>query len=350
MNCEWVTRTDHEVVFTMTFEPTVFEAEIIKAYRTLCRDDLTRPELVMMSTAALLEGCPDAIDVVRAAVQSLLRDNHHAAMKKLDIFPTSDPQIQPVSSELDEPLVLVGRVSVAPSVQSLIYEGLEVSYSEVVAEGREVDERIAHARMCYRAQSDEELLAKTKAYTNLAEMRESIERSLIDLIDRLNASARREAAVKALLEANPFAISDDEIERHVSEEIEKMKSQMGEEAFSCQVNDLTLLKNAIRRDSAHVPHLNLILSILAAQLHFDITDADRTRMIEKQRAQGMKPEAMESVEETMEALAENPKIRDALDRAVARDKALDHVMQSASFTVRTRLPVSEAAPHYLNML
>jgi FKBP-type peptidyl-prolyl cis-trans isomerase (trigger factor) len=178
-------------------------------------------------------------------------------------------------------------------------------------------------------------------------MRDALSRSCEELVANLNRSAKREAAVKALLAANPFSVSEEEIDNYVLKEIQKLKSQVGEEFFGGETHDIDALKKVVRRDVGHIPQLNIILAVIAAEKDFIVTNGDRKEEIARQRAQSIKPEMMESVDQTMEALAANPEMLEALDYKITLNKALDYVVEETDYTVKAGLTLREAVPKYL---
>lgn len=345
MKCEVLSREGGTVTFRMIFGPDVFEAKIIEAYRRICPEDIENPALALLSTAALLGRNKDAVAIVREAIQSILDENRESAMRELGIFSEYAIDVKPVAGELGEPLVLVARVS-SLSAETLKYEGLVASYNEVVVTESEVEDRLARDRARYGAASDEELLDKAQTHGSVEEMRDDIDRSLRRLAERLNVSAKRNAVAKALIEANPMAIPESEIERYIDGEIQKLIDQMGEESFRSQGFETDALRAAVRRDVGHMPHLNRILSALVSIADVEVTDDDRRREIESARAQSVRPDSLESVDETLKALHENPSMLGAIDRKISLDKTLDFVVEKSALKVRAGLTLQEAVPQY----
>lgn len=350
MKAKKMSQEGSKIVFQMSFSPDEFQRKIVESFRKLNPDDCTKPSLTVLSLSAILEQCENSVDVVRGAVQELVNDYCNTAMDELDIVPVSQVELRPLSSEINEPLEIVATVWVAPDYGDLSVEGLKVSYDEVVIDGTEIDIHLANMCASYGVATLDELCKKTGYYASVDEMTAAVQKSLERGVDQLNEAAREKALIDVLLKANPIDISEYEIERCVDLEIAKLKSQLGSNPGTHDAFDEDALRTAVRKDVAHVPHLNAILDRVARACTFDISEKDCRDEIAHQRAQSLNPEALESVDDTFSALQANERAMSALHDHIARKKALAHIAETAEFSVRAHRNVRDAHPELLRKL
>lgn len=340
MKCEITNIKGACTSFTMTFEPDEFEEALVESYRKLNQDDVEKPELLILSMSATLEQCTNALDVVRDTVETLLNSYYQEALDELGIIPLSDVNVLPISSELGDPLVLCATVTAVPDFGMIKCEGLKASYCEVVTQGIEIDDRIAQACDLYHVKSVQSLIKKVGTYKDEDEMRTALGMSLRLAVEQLNSDAQRRATADALLEANSIEVTDSEIERYIDGEIEKLKNQLGEEKISQM--DYENLRTMVKRDVGHLPKLNIILSSIAVEKCFLVSDEDRREVIRGLRSQSINPDDMESVEKTMSALEGNPSMRESLDFRISLDKALNYVVSKTELKPKMQIAFKEA--------
>jgi FKBP-type peptidyl-prolyl cis-trans isomerase (trigger factor) len=351
MECKLLKKEGKEIAFEMAFDALAFEKILIDTYREAAKEDKNKTQILpFLSTAALIESHPRGVQITHEAIRKIVADNYDTAIGELGIVPVSDPYIQPIQIEIGKPLVVTANILVVPNAGSLRFEGLTASYTEVYIEGSEIDDKLGYLCQYYQVANNEELISRLKAYNSIAALRRELEQSLLAFVEKANYTNKKQAAIDALLAANPMDVSAEEIDQYVMKEIQKMKNQVGEEVFEQQLKtsgrSLAALKAMIRKDVGFMPHLNLILASIAARIHFEITEDDRKKEIAAQREQSLQPAGMDSVADTLKKLKANPEILRSLDYKASLNKALDYVITKTVFSVKNRIPVKERMHPY----
>lgn len=340
-----------EAILEVEFESLDFEKAIIDSYLAFEPDAPSNPELVILSTEALISRHSKALQITQRAIETLFARHYAELTKRHELIPLADPYVQPVSGEIGDPLDLLVKIKAVGGISELQVEGVEAHYVEVFAEGTEVDDRLQYARAYYQVETDEELVAKMGLYGNCEEMRESMTQSLVNYIDGVNLQAKREAAAKALIKANPFEMPVDALDSFVDSEIAKLANQVGSEELHRRLDDgpfdARALRALIKSDVGHIPQLNVLLRAYSANMTFHITDEHRLREIQAKRAQSVRSHAMEPVEETLEEVKRDPALLASLDEQVKLNMALDAAMDSMKFKVKARIPLREGSPRYV---
>lgn len=350
MEYKLLKKEGNEITLEMAFDTAAFEKTLSETYKETVQNDKNQAAAApFISTFALVEKHPRAMQITREAAKKMVTDNYDQVMQELGIVPVSDPYVRPVRMESGEHLIFMIKVLAVPHA-GIEFEGLTASYTEVYLEGSEVERKLKSMRRYYGAATDEELVAKMKQYDSVGALRNELQKTISAFAEHTNDSNKKQAAVNALLAANPMEISAEEIEACVMKEIQKMKNQVGDAFFETQLaasgHSLDSLKAIIRKDVKHIPHLNLILAGIAARLPLTISEEDRKKEIAAQRGQSLQPNTMDDVEETLRKLHENPEILRSLDYKVSLNKALDYVVDQTTFTVGNKVPVQEVMSPY----
>lgn len=348
-------REGSKVTLEMEFDAVEFERNLaLELRRALAEESDSKtarlaPEDLILSMAAITERRPDAASLLRRAVESTFDAHYDEVLDEYGVIPVSAPYLQPVAGEGGGAIGAVVVVETAPDIEGIRYVGLRVPYTEVVADGCELEAKLAAMRRAYGAESNDALLQITGSYDSVDDLLAETQRSIDARIAELNLIAKDEAAAIALVSANEIEVPEGEVAAYVEREIGKIAVQVGEEAFYERLSDgphtMESVRAMIRRDVGHMPKLNRILGAIAYSRAFSVEDSDRLREIAAQRACSLEPDSMEPIEETLAAVKEDPALLRALDAKVLMNKAFDFAKENMVFEARMTVTLKERDPH-----
>jgi len=346
-----------EAVFLIEIDAATMEKALMEEYnkakaagdKDKAADKKAAPTPAYLSNKALLAQYPELDKIASQALEKLMPSYYTSAIRELGLRPATFPKMMPRPGELGKPCVVEIRVVLEPEIELKKYEGLEATYTPVIVTEEDMAQQMAGLRKQHGAENDDAKLLEKLPFDSVEALTTEIRNSLISMAKDKTDFYRKEAVAKALIEANPFTLSEEIIEQHVMMEINQISQQMGPQFMQnyLKTSGRTLddLKKEVRPQAELKVKKNLILSAIAEKISDEVTEDDIKEAILKQPGSVMELGMdYETRRKNIEAM---PGALDQIKHSIRLEKAMDYVVSKAVLSENKPVSITDELPEYM---
>lgn len=338
-----------EAIFEINIDAKTLEKALMEEYdkATSANDKKSAP--AFLSNEMLLRQYPELEKIAGKALEKLMPSYYMSAIKELGLHPITFPKIMPKSTALGQPCVLEVHVILEPEFELKQFEGLEADYRPVIVTEDDMAQHMVSLRKQYGAENDDAKLLKKLPFNSLGALTEEIRSSLTEMAQEKTLIHKKEAVMKQLLEANPFALQEEIIEQQIMFEINQIRKQMGTQVMEnyMKVSGRTMddLRKEVRLQAETTVKKNLLLNAIAEKISPEVAEEDIKDAISKQTASFI--ELTADYETRRRRIEEIPGALDQIKHSIRLEKAADYIVAKAILHESKPANIMDEFPGYL---
>lgn len=355
MLTELISKENNEVIFRIVIDAETFEKKMLALYKRETAGKDVGKDMAFMSTRAILQNYENLEKLSQQALNELLPQYYHNALKELDIQPFTMPQISVESAGLGIPCFVMVRILEEPSVENIRFEGLETEYTPIIATEEDVEKQInALMEKNGFTERNEEFVKSVGRHNTVEELVEDAKTSLEEMAASYTDDNKKRAVLDKLYEDNPVDLPAEVIDQQITMEIEQTQRQMGgEQQFEkyMEYRNMSMddLRSQMRDHSKREVAKTLLLSKIADLLQLSVSDEEIDAELQKLPSSpnlglpGLGP----NMEEMRLQMQNTPGMKERFEQKIKIDKATDHVIKHGQYTTKEPVHILDEIPEYM---
>jgi len=331
MSAKLIKANQEEAIFLIEIDAKIFEKALLEEYKKATADENNQTESAFLSTEAILRQYPELDKIASKTLEQLMPSYYMNAVKELGLQPITFPKITPRSTTLGQPCVIEVRVGLEPKVELKQFEGLEATYTPVIATEEDVTRQISGLRKQHDAETDDEKLLSRLPFDTMEVLTENIRSSFETMAKEKTNFNKKEAVIRQLIAVNPITLTDEVVEQQIMLEIDRMSRQMGQQAMQRYMKSsgrtIDDLKREARPWAETTVKKMLLLSAVVEKISPEVTEEDIKEMISRQP--GSMPGATVDYETQRKRFEEMPGAMEQIIHSIRLEKTTDYIVAKA---------------------